>query len=305
MQDYIAVVGGINIDIGGHSLAPLIFRDSNPGTIQSSLGGVGRNIAHNLALLGSQVKLLSALGTDSAAAQVELSCRELGIDLSHSLRIPGKSTGTYLYIDGPDGDMALALNDMTILEALTPAFFSSVLDILCNAALVVLDANLPSESIAYIAHNCTAPLLGDPVSVAKAGRFVPVLGCFHTLKPNRMEAELLSGIHIDCTEALDAAADRLLDTGLQQVFISLGADGVFAADQKKKVLLSSTSSQVVNTTGCGDAFTAALAFSALNHYDLIKTARMGLSAASITSESEDAVYPGMCVDIINARLEIL
>ena len=51
---YIAVVGGVNIDIGGRSDAPLVAGDSNPGRIRSSLGGVGRNIAHNLALLGAK-----------------------------------------------------------------------------------------------------------------------------------------------------------------------------------------------------------------------------------------------------------
>ena len=53
MNGYIAVVGGVNIDVGGRSFAPLVAGDSNPGVIRTSLGGVGRNIAHNLALLGA------------------------------------------------------------------------------------------------------------------------------------------------------------------------------------------------------------------------------------------------------------
>lgn len=305
MGGYIAVVGGVNIDIGGQSLAPLRFRDSNPGKIHSSLGGVGRNIAHNLALLGVPVKLISALGADSAAEQVELSCQQLGIDLSASLHIPEKQTGTYLYIDDPSGDMALALNDMTILESLTPDFFASVLELLCHAELVVLDANLPSDSISYIARNCTAPILGDPVSVAKAKRFEPVLSHFMTLKPNRLETEILSGIQINSNVDLFSAADRLLETGLQQVFISLGADGVLAADHTQKILLPGTSAQVVNTNGCGDAFTAAIAFAALNHADLAESARIGLAAAAITAECDAAVYPCMNSNTIKSRLETL
>ena len=81
---YIAVVGGVNIDIGGRSDAPLVAGDSNPGRIRSSLGGVGRNIAHNLALLGAKVKLITALGADDGAKRVEASCADLGIDLSDS-----------------------------------------------------------------------------------------------------------------------------------------------------------------------------------------------------------------------------
>ena len=48
---YVTVVGGVNVDIGGRPEAALVARDSNPGAVSSSLGGVGRNIAHNMALL--------------------------------------------------------------------------------------------------------------------------------------------------------------------------------------------------------------------------------------------------------------
>ena len=57
---YAAVVGGVNVDIGGRSFAPLVAADSNPGTVTVSLGGVGRNIAHNMCLMGIEVRLLTA-----------------------------------------------------------------------------------------------------------------------------------------------------------------------------------------------------------------------------------------------------
>ncbi|MFR0788393.1 MAG: PfkB family carbohydrate kinase [Vescimonas sp.] len=62
-----------------------------------------------------------------------------------------------------------------------------------------------------------------------------MLGKLHTLKPNRLEAELLSGVPITDTDSLHRAAQTLLETGLHRVFISLGADGVYAADQSGSV----------------------------------------------------------------------
>ena len=59
---YVAVAGAVNVDIGGQSAGPLVGRDSNPGKVTVSMGGVGRNIAHNLRLLGVKVSLLTALG---------------------------------------------------------------------------------------------------------------------------------------------------------------------------------------------------------------------------------------------------
>ena len=303
MGAYIAVVGGTNIDIGGRSFAPLRPGDSNPGVIRSALGGVGRNIAHNLALLGAEAKLVTALGGDNGARRIEDSCRTLGIDLSYALRVPEAGTGTYLYIDGPDGDMALAMNDMAIFECLTPDHLETVLPALNDAALVVVDANLPAESIAFLAQHCTAPLYGDTVSAAKAGKFTPVLGRFHTLKPNRMEAELLSGIPITDEKSLFAAADVLLKTGLRRVFISLGADGVLAADREEKILLKNPPVHLVNATGCGDAFMAALAYAGLEQADLRTAARLGLAAAVIAAESAETINPALCGELIKARLE--
>ena len=95
----------------------------------------------------------------------------------------------------------------------------------------MVDTNIPAESIAWLAENVRLPIFADPVSTAKAEKLRPVLGRLHTLKPNRIEAELLSGVAITDEASLRAAADALLATGLHRVFISLGGDGVFAADR--------------------------------------------------------------------------
>jgi len=304
MEPYIAVAGGVNIDIGGRSAAPLVAGDSNPGVIRSSLGGVGRNIAHNLALMGVPTKLFTALGGDDGAERVLRSCTALGIDVTDALRCPDCATGTYLFLDGPDGDMALAMNDMAILDRLTPDYFASVLPGLNAAALVVIDANLPAESIAFLAARCTAPLFADPVSAAKAPRLLPVLGRLHTLKPNRMEAELLSGIPVTDEAGLFAAADALLKTGLRRVFISLGADGVQAAEGKTRLRLPNPPAELVNATGCGDAFMAALACAALEGDDLRQSARMGLAAAAIAGETPETINPLMSRNSLLARMTI-
>ena len=165
---YAVVCGGVNIDIGAHSFAPLRAKDSNPGKVELSLGGVGRNIAHNMRLLGVPTYLLTAVGGDSRASQVEQSCRDLGIDLSHALHVPDGRTSTYVFVGDSDGDMAIAVSDMEICKKLTPDYFASQKELLDGAAAVVVDANLPRESIAYLVEHCAAPLFVDPVSTVKA-----------------------------------------------------------------------------------------------------------------------------------------
>ena len=291
---YIAVVGGVNIDIGGRSDAPLVAGDSNPGRIRSSLGGVGRNIAHNLALLGAKVRLITALGADDGAKRIEASCADLGIDLTDSLYVPDGATSTYLFLADSNGDMALAMNDMAIYEHLTPAFLETKLTTLNAAALVVLDTNLGAESIRYLGEHCTAPLFADPVSAAKAGKLEPVLGRLHTLKPNRMEAELLSGVPIRDEADIEKAAAALLDRGVEQVYISLSGDGLYAADrQGHSVRLPCPKVQVANATGGGDAMAAALAACIAHGRPLAECARMAAGAGALACTASETIHPGM------------
>ena len=299
---YVTVVGGVNVDIGGRPEAALVARDSNPGAVHSSLGGVGRNIAHNMALLGLDTRLLTAFGDDLNAQKLAASCGELGIDISQSPVIPGGRTSTYLFINDERGDMALAVSDMEIYRHLTPQALAQRHKLLDASQVVVIDTNIPAESIAWLAENCAAPLFADPVSTAKAVKLKPVLGKLHTLKPNRLEAELLSGVPITGEASLNKAADALLETGLRRVFISLGADGVFAADHSGRVQLPCLPAELVNATGCGDAFMAAIAWAYLRGTDLADTARAGLASSSIAMESKETINPAMSEEALESRL---
>ena len=299
---YAVVAGGVNMDIGGRSCEGLIPRDSNPGQVRMSLGGVGRNIAHNMALLGLDTRLLTAFGDDLNAQKLAASCGELGIDISQSPVIPGGRTSTYLFINDERGDMALAVSDMEIYRHLTPQALAQRHKLLDASQVVVIDTNIPEESIAWLAENCAAPLFADPVSTAKAVKLKPVLGKLHTLKPNRLEAELLSGVPITGEASLNKAADALLETGLRRVFISLGAEGVFAADHSGRVQLPCLPAELVNATGCGDAFMAAIAWAYLRGTDLADTARAGLAASSIAMESRETINPAMSEEALESRL---
>ena len=300
---YAVVVGGVNMDIGGQSFSPLIAEDSNPGTITMSLGGVGRNIAHNLTLMGTDVRLLTAFGEDVYGQKIAASCSELGIDVSHALRLSNMATSTYLYIAGPNGDMALALSDMEICKKISPAYLAANLSLIQNAQVVVCDTNIPQESLIYLAENCRQPLFCDPVSTAKAEKLRPILHRIHTLKPNRLEAELLSGVPIHGKEDVAQAAKALLDKGVRRLFISMGADGVYAATEKEQLWLSNLPGDPVNTTGCGDAFMAALVWAYLEGTDLRNTALAGLAAGSIAMESQETINPAMSATAIKNRIK--
>lgn len=299
---YVTVIGGVNIDIGGWPDGPARMRDSNPGVVRSSLGGVGRNIAHNLALMGVETRLLTVYGNDDNARRIQNSCRELGIDDSLSPIIPGSRTSTYLFLTDGQGDMVMAINDMGIYRHLTPAALESRMDAINGSAAVVLDTNIPQESIEYLAAHCTAPLFADPVSEAKCGKLKNVLCKLHTLKPNDLEAEMLTGVSITDEASLHQAAQALLDQGLKRVFLSLGTEGVLAAETGTMAKLPVIPTEIVNTTGAGDSMMAAVVRAFLLGHSLEESAREGLAAASIAMESTETINPAMSPGALGQKL---
>lgn len=300
--NYAAVVGGVNVDICGRSYEPLIAADSNPGQVTTSMGGVGRNIAHNICQLGLEVRLLTAYGDDLNGERVSTSCSQLGIDLRHALKIPGAATSTYLYLTDPDGEMALAVSDMAVCDQITREYLSANISVLNNAQAVVVDTNIPENALVYLAENCMAPLFVDPVSTVKAKKLHSILPYIHTLKPNQLEAELLTGIQIETREDVERAALKLLELGVGRVFITRGAEGVYAATEEQSLWQPIIPGEMVNTTGCGDSFMGALVWAWLEGLDLEQTAKAGLAASSITMESTQTINPILNADTLKQRM---
>ena len=299
-MSYITVVGGVNYDIGATSRAPLVSGDSNPGRVRASFGGVGRNIAHNLRLLGMDVALVTVFGDDGFGRSIRAHAEALGMDLSGSAVLPGESTSSYIYLAEPDGEMALAVNDMEIYARMTPEFLEARRGLIDGAALCVLDANISQESILYLAEHAAVPILADPVSTVKAVKLLPALPKLWAVKPNRMEAETLSGLPIRDEASLVCAAEALLATGLGRVCVSLSGQGMYAADRGGETVrkLCAPNPALINTTGCGDAMVAALAAAEVRGLSLSRAVETALNAAALAARSYETISPAMCWESI-------
>ena len=118
---YAVVIGGANMDICGCSHDNLRIGDSNPGRVRTSAGGVGRNIAENLARLGTDTRLLSAVGNDQYGHHLLEVSQRAGVDVRQVLVLEGQATSCYLSLHDGSGEMSCAVNDMAIIDQLTPA----------------------------------------------------------------------------------------------------------------------------------------------------------------------------------------
>jgi len=289
----VIVIGAVNMDICGRPDKAPRMGDSNLGTVKLTPGGVGRNIAHNLRLLGLDVKFVAAIGDDVYGDSVYKLCADAGIDMSMCRRIKGGRTSTYLYVTDEKGEMLMAVNDMALSSSITPSYLALLRDKLNAADAVVIDGNLSADAIKWLGDNVTAPLYADPVSVTKAERIKPIFNKLTAIKPNELEAMSMTGE----ADAL-FAAESLVEAGVKRVFVSLGADGIVAAEGTELIKLPCGRLNVVNTTGCGDAVTAAIVWAGVNGYDLADAADSAMKAAALAIECEETVNPDLCADLL-------
>ena len=124
--------GTANMDITGSTTYAPTPGDSCPGQVHCAAGGVARNVAENLARLGLDVRLLSALGDDLYGRSLLEHTRNAGVDMRWCRVWPGLPTSTYMSLHGADGDSVAAVSDMTILEHITPDHLSQHPDLLCG-----------------------------------------------------------------------------------------------------------------------------------------------------------------------------
>lgn len=303
-SDYVCVVGGANADIEGQVPGPLTAHDSNPGTVKRSPGGVGRNIAENLARLGVSTRFITAFGRDPHGTWLHDETASAGVDLADSIWPEGAPTATYLSMIDGSGEMAVAVNDMEVLTALDTAALDARRDTISHAAAIVVDCNLNPESLGHVVGRLAGgPVFVDPVSSAKAKRIAPHLASVHTLKPNRAEAALLSGVEISGKRSLRATAGALIDAGVQRVVISLGVDGVFFADAATSGALAPPVHKVASVTGAGDALMAGLVHAHLADLPIEAAARFALAAAAITASSDRPVARDLSADTVVDLLE--
>ena len=291
---YIAGIGGANVDIHGRSDHPLIMRDSNPGKLHVSLGGVCRNICENLARLGETVRLVSVVGDDMRGRSIVEGCERVGIDTRAIQRIEDEESSSYISIMDEEGDMLLAMSDMRLIKKQGRGMVDRAHVTLCGADLVVCDGNLSLETIEHLTKVCTRPLYLDPVSTAWAKELRPIVGRFDTVKPNLMELEALTDYPVDTAEHLETACDILRGKGVRRVFVSLGKNGMFYKGPEGALSsISRTFDKMVNATGAGDAAMAGIIWATRQGWDARDTMHAGMAAGMAAISSKDTINPEM------------
>ena len=272
----ICVIGGANVDITATSAEAFRVGDSNPGRVEVSWGGVGRNIAHNLALLGDEVELLTIFGGGLFGPVIADACRQLGIGTEHAEIAADGTNSFFVSINNADGELVGGVADMNATEGMTPQWLAARLEAINAADAVVADANSSAAALAWLMDNCQRPLFLDAVSVAKAGRIKEAVALsqrkeFFALKCNAIE-------NVELAEV----------TCCRRRYVSVGAEGLKVEADGRLYEFPALPCLVRNVTGGGDALLAGIVHAGPDA-TVEESARWGLECARCAVESPKAV----------------
>ncbi len=299
-QRPIVCIGASNLDRKLRTSSKLVLGTSNPATQDESFGGVARNIAENLARLGAPVALITALGNDACGRALLAHAEDAGIDTRGALRVDGASSGTYTAVLDSDGELAVALADMALNDRLTPAFLATRQQQRASAALVMADLNLPHDTVAALLDDAVrdgVPLVLVAVSEPKMARLPRNLRGLRLLVLNEGELAVRVGRALPDDAAIGVACRELQDQGVQDVVVTRGARGVMVtspAAHSGVVRFDAPAVGVVDVTGAGDAFAAAVGWSLHGgEADLGLACRRGLQLSAMTIACAQTVCPAL------------
>jgi pseudouridine kinase len=280
------------VDIAGRAALAARPGDSTPGSVRQSPGGVARNIAENLARLGHPVRLVSALGRDAAGRWLRTQTAAAGVDVRGCIGVAGAATAHYLSLHAPDGTLLQAVNDMAVLDALSPERLAREHRHLRAARAIVVDANLRPDTLAWLfSQEFEAPVFADAVSAAKAPRLQPWLRRLHTLKLNRAEAQALGAPTLNTAAARRRFTAALRHAGPPRIALSLGAGGLLLADADVQMERPAWPVPACNATGAGDALMAGLVHAALRGWPAERAADFALGCAALTLACPETNHP--------------
>ncbi|NIP25344.1 MAG: ribokinase [Phycisphaerae bacterium] len=298
-DSYVLVIGAAGIDIKGQAGAPLVPSSSIAGTIRSTSGGVARNVAENLARLGEKVVFLSAIGDDASGIRVKNRLVDAKIDINHLIVARNSRTAAYLALFDKHKNPIYSIDDMRILENITPQVIYRKRNLVRNAAMIMIDSNLSEKTISSIIKQAMVkdvPVVADPTSISLAPKLKPYLQHFYMITPNANEAEILSDQAIKTRQQATRAAKKLVELGVDIAVITLAERGVVYATDDTSGHIPALTSRVVDLTGAADALTGAILFGVLNEFSIDEAVRLGASAAALTLQSEDSVLRDLTLD---------
>ena len=282
MSKKILVIGSSNTDmtIKGDRL-PVPGETITGGIFYMGPGGKGANQAVAAKRLGGDVEFICKVGRDIFGDNALAGYEKEGIDISHVMRSE-KASGTALILVDESGENCISVASGANGD-ITPADIDSVADVIRSAGFLILQLEIPVESVlraAKIAHEAGVYVILNPAPACELP--TELFKYISLMTPNRTEAQTLSGCPVTDDATLTQAVEKLRGYGVQDFVVTLGSKGSLVFKGGKAEMIPSLKVKAVDATAAGDTFCGALCVGLSEGLDLTDAARFATKASAIT-----------------------
>ncbi|MEE4570018.1 ribokinase [Paenibacillus polymyxa] len=266
--------------IGSSSMDLVVTSSKRPGAGETVLGesfttvpgGKGANQAVAAARLGADVKMIGRVGDDHFGQQILRNFEENHVHIDYVKPVTHMESGTAHIVLAEDD------NSIVVVKAanneVTPAYVEEALDVIRNSDIVLIQQEIPPETIVYVSEICAkyqVPLLLNPAPAREVEESVIANATYIT--PNEHEAAIMFK-DMSLQEALRKYPNKL--------FVTEGSNGVRFFDGEQEVVVPTYKVEAVDTTGAGDTFNAAFAVALAEGKSLADSVKFANRAASLS-----------------------
>lgn len=290
----ICVVGSANVDLTFRTpRLPLPGETLSGRSLQVGMGGKGANQAVAAARLGAAVAFIARVGDDAYGQEAVAAYQSEGIDTSHVQRTADQPTGTaaILVDDDAENSIVVVAGANAVLSAGDIRAAQAVLE---RSDIVICQLETPVAAALEAFRLARASNVTTMLTPAPAEHVTDeLLSHCDVCVPNKTEIRAITGQPVETPADALRAAQLLRERGVGQVALTLGSEGVLLVDGSGSTHIPAVVVHAVDTTGAGDAFTAALAVSLAEGLDLAAAGRRGAAAAalSVTRNGTQTSFP--------------
>lgn len=285
MNKNITVIGGMNVDLLATAYQTFQSFDSNPGTHMMDSGGVGFNIAYDLRLLHYQVTFFTVVGEDQFGSFLKEAC--LSQDIKMYSPVSEKSS-LYLSLFDQHGEMQGAIASMDAMMHLNVDFIRKYESVIVKADAIICDTNVSIEVLTYIANLKHPFKVIELVSKEKSIKIKDIKNGFHLIKGNQKEIHHLFGE--DIQRSIQAHQTVVITNQAQHARL-IKKDHMMVYEIEE-------TSNIINTSGAGDAFLVGCIDGFFKQTDMLKQGHRMSKCALISKHSKMLKE---CIDEYNSK----
>ena len=279
----IVVIGSSNVDL----LMKMDHLPEKGETVTDAVfmqvyGGKGANQAVAAARAAGNVAFVNCVGEDAYTPQMVQNYKNDGIDTRFVFQEKEMASGHALIMIGSEGNNYLSVAPGANYQ-LTPAKIDEAMPVIDEAAIIVMQYEIPADTIKYIidiANQKNIPVLWN---FAPARAFdLSYIPKVDILVLNEVEAGFLAQMPVENQTDAEKAAAQLIGQGVEKVIITLGSQGAFVLTKDEKVNVPAYRVDAVDTTAAGDTFCGAYAVANVEGKSPKEALRFASAAAAIS-----------------------